>query len=47
MELWALFSLVAPGLFANPARFGEFYRTPIESAATRRLFDGFGAGSRR
>ncbi|MGW0177328.1 DEAD/DEAH box helicase [Rhodococcus sp. NPDC003322] len=30
MELWSLLSITAPGLFPNPTRFQEFYRTPIE-----------------
>ncbi|MGH9044931.1 MAG: DEAD/DEAH box helicase, partial [Acidimicrobiales bacterium] len=30
MELWSLLSITAPGLFANPDRFAEHYRTPIE-----------------
>ena len=30
MELWSLLSITAPGLFANPTRFTEYYRTPIE-----------------
>jgi SNF2 family DNA or RNA helicase len=30
MELWAMLSITAPGLFANPKRFEEYYRTPIE-----------------
>jgi superfamily II DNA or RNA helicase len=30
MELWSLLSITAPGLFANPAQFTEYYRTPIE-----------------
>ncbi|QHB99520.1 helicase SNF2 [Epidermidibacterium keratini] len=30
MELWALTSIVAPGLFTDPERFNEDYRTPIE-----------------
>ncbi len=30
MDLWALFSLVAPGLFPHPDRFAEYYRRPIE-----------------
>lgn len=30
MELWALFSIVAPGLLADPKRFTEHYRSPIE-----------------
>lgn len=31
MDLWALLSIVAPGLFPTPKRFAEFYRRPIES----------------
>ena len=30
MELWALFSITAPGLFPSPTRFTDFYRKPIE-----------------
>jgi len=30
MELWSLLSITAPGLFANPTRFTEYYRKPIE-----------------
>ena len=30
MELWSLLSITAPGLFANPDRFAEYYRVPIE-----------------
>ncbi len=30
MDLWSLLSIVAPGLFPNPVRFGELYRKPIE-----------------
>jgi superfamily II DNA or RNA helicase len=30
MELWSLLSITAPGLFARPDRFSEYYRTPIE-----------------
>lgn len=30
MELWSLLSITAPGLFASPARFTQYYRTPIE-----------------
>jgi superfamily II DNA or RNA helicase len=30
MELWSLLSITAPGLFASPTRFTEYYRTPIE-----------------
>jgi superfamily II DNA or RNA helicase len=33
MDLWALFSLVAPGLFPDPEPFTEHYRRPIESGA--------------
>jgi superfamily II DNA or RNA helicase len=31
MDLWALLSIVAPGLFPSPQRFTELYRRPIES----------------
>ncbi|HUG51646.1 MAG TPA: SNF2-related protein, partial [Terrimesophilobacter sp.] len=42
MELWALFAIVAPGLFASARRFGEQYQRPIEKgddadAAAERL----------
>ncbi|MCW2812524.1 MAG: putative helicase, partial [Friedmanniella sp.] len=30
MDLWALLSLTAPGLFPTPERFGQYYRRPIE-----------------
>jgi superfamily II DNA or RNA helicase len=30
MELWSLLSIAAPGLFASPDRFAEYYRVPIE-----------------
>ncbi|WP_369140150.1 DEAD/DEAH box helicase [Modestobacter versicolor] len=30
MDLWALMSIVAPGLFPDPERFTEAYRVPIE-----------------
>ena len=30
MDLWALLSIVAPGLFGDPDRFSEYYRRPIE-----------------
>jgi superfamily II DNA or RNA helicase len=33
MELWSLLSITAPGLFANPDRFAEYYRVPIERKA--------------
>jgi SNF2 family DNA or RNA helicase len=29
-ELWALYSLTAPGLFPSPDRFADYYRRPIE-----------------
>jgi len=31
MDLWALLSIVAPGLFADPTLFAERYRRPIEN----------------
>jgi superfamily II DNA or RNA helicase len=38
MELWSLLSIAAPGLFSNPDRFAEYYRTPIEKGSdTERL----------
>lgn len=33
MELWALLSIVAPGLFPSPKHFGDFYQKPIEKDA--------------
>ena len=30
MELWSLLSITAPGLFASPDRFTEYYQVPIE-----------------
>ncbi|HET9872667.1 MAG TPA: DEAD/DEAH box helicase [Propionibacteriaceae bacterium] len=30
MDLWALLSIVAPGLFPHPGRFSDLYRKPIE-----------------
>jgi superfamily II DNA or RNA helicase len=39
MELWSLLSITAPGLFSNPARFTEFYRTPIEKGRDVELLD--------
>ena len=32
MDLWALLSLTAPGLFPDPDRFTSYYRRPIERA---------------
>ncbi len=37
MELWALLSIVAPGLFPSPKRFAEFYQRPIEKNADAAL----------
>ncbi len=36
MELWALFSIVAPGLFPSARKFTEDYRTPIEKIGDNR-----------
>ncbi|MFT4294926.1 MAG: SNF2-related protein [Micropruina sp.] len=33
MDLWSLLSIVAPGLFADPTRFSDRYRKPIESGS--------------
>jgi superfamily II DNA or RNA helicase len=33
MELWALMSITAPGLFPSPKIFTEYFRRPIESGA--------------
>jgi superfamily II DNA or RNA helicase len=30
MELWSLLSIVAPGMYASPKRFAEFFARPIE-----------------
>ena len=37
MDLWALLSIVAPGLFPNPQRFSELFRRPIESGESPQL----------
>ena len=37
MELWALLSITAPGLFPNPERFKEYYARPIEKAGNAEL----------
>jgi superfamily II DNA or RNA helicase len=37
MELWALTSIVAPGLFPSPKRFAEFYQKPIEKTGSAPL----------
>lgn len=39
MELWSMFSITAPGLFPDPQRFTEYYRTPIERRADAQLLD--------
>jgi len=39
MELWSMFSITAPGLFAEPARFTDYYRTPIEREGNRDRLD--------
>ncbi|HET7279468.1 MAG TPA: DEAD/DEAH box helicase [Dermatophilaceae bacterium] len=37
MDLWALLSIVAPGLFPSPQRFTELFRRPIESGQAPEL----------
>ena len=39
MELWALLSIVAPGLFPRPGAFQEHFRRPIESGAAPERLD--------
>jgi superfamily II DNA or RNA helicase len=39
MDLWALLSLTAPGLFPDPDRFTEFYRRPIERGGDQAKLD--------
>jgi superfamily II DNA or RNA helicase len=39
MDLWSLFSIAAPGLFANPERFAEYYRVPIEKQGDNERLD--------
>ncbi len=39
MELWSLLSITAPGLFASPARFTDYYRTPIEKDRNTELLE--------
>jgi len=39
MELWSLFSIASPGLFAGPDRFSEYYRVPIERKADAERLD--------
>ena len=37
MDLWALLSIAAPGLYPDPKRFSETYRKPIESGEAPEL----------
>jgi superfamily II DNA or RNA helicase len=37
MDMWALLSIVAPGLFPSPQRFSEYYRKPIERGSDPEL----------
>ena len=37
MDLWALLSITAPGLYPDPKRFSATYRTPIESGEAPEL----------
>ena len=39
MELWALLSIVAPGLFPRPSAFAEHYRRPIETGGAPERLD--------
>ena len=39
MDLWALLSIVAPGLFPSPTRFSELFRKPIESGTSPELLE--------
>ena len=39
MDLWALLSIVAPGLFSSPERFSTVFRRPIESGTAPELLD--------
>ncbi|MEO7752004.1 MAG: SNF2-related protein [Terracoccus sp.] len=39
MDLWALLSIVAPGLFPSPQAFTALYRRPIESGTSPELLD--------
>ena len=40
MELWALLSITAPGLFPDPERFREYYARPIERKGDAELLAG-------
>ncbi|WP_127125138.1 DEAD/DEAH box helicase [Georgenia sp. SYP-B2076] len=37
MDLWALLSIVAPGMFPDPGTFAELYRKPIERGNAEKL----------
>lgn len=37
MDLWSLLSITAPGLYPDPKRFSEVYRSPIESGRAPEL----------
>ncbi|MCO5317138.1 MAG: DEAD/DEAH box helicase [Microthrixaceae bacterium] len=37
MDLWSLLSITAPGLYPDPQRFSEAYRSPIESGSAPEL----------
>jgi SNF2-related domain/Helicase conserved C-terminal domain len=37
MELWALLSITAPGLFPSPSRFSDYYARPIEKGGNAEL----------
>ncbi|KRE67472.1 helicase [Arthrobacter sp. Soil736] len=39
MEFWALTSIVAPGLFASPKRFAEYYQRPVEKNGDKGQLD--------
>lgn len=39
MELWSIFSIVAPGLLPSPDKFRENYKTPIEKYQNREVLD--------
>jgi len=39
MELWSLFSIVAPGLFPPPERFKEVFQHPIEKGADKEALE--------
>jgi SNF2 family DNA or RNA helicase len=39
MEFWSLTSIVAPGLFASPSRFAEYYQKPVEKNGDKGQLD--------